>query len=99
MTIAELKFGAESAADPGVRQQRLAGLQRIQNRPLLPIDRNTGEVFGALAAEIRRAGRHHRYRVQDLWLASQAIQHGYRLLTRNRGDFEDIPGLDLVLIA
>ncbi|MHB0980350.1 MAG: PIN domain-containing protein [Thermoleophilia bacterium] len=99
VTIAELKFGAESAADSGVRQQRLAGLRRIQNRPLLPIDGNTGEVFGALAAEIRRAGRHHRYRVQDLWLASQAIQHGYRLLTRNRGDFEDVPGLNLVLIA
>lgn len=37
------------------------------------------------------------YRVQDLWLASQAIQHGFGLLIRNRRDFEDIPGLDLVL--
>ena len=56
--------------------------------------------FGAeVAAEIRRAGRHHRYRVQDIWLASQAIQHGYRLPTRNRGDFEDIPGLDLLVIG
>jgi len=33
--------------------------------------------------------------VQDLWLASQAIQHGYHLLTRNRRDFADVPGLDL----
>jgi predicted nucleic acid-binding protein len=56
-------------------------------------------VFGVLAAEIRRAGRRHRYRVQDIWLASQAIQHGYRLLTRNRRDFDDIPGLDLVVIG
>jgi len=99
VTIAELKFGAEVAADPGVRQQRLAGLRRLQNLPLLPIDGNTGDVFGGLAAEIRRAGRHPRYRVQDIWLASQAIQHGYRLLTRNRRDFEDIPGLDLLVIG
>jgi predicted nucleic acid-binding protein len=50
-----------------------------------------------LAAQIRAAGRQHRYRVQDLWLASQALQHSCRLLTRNHHDFEDIPGLDLVL--
>jgi len=99
VTIAELRFGAETAADPGERQQRLAGLRRLQNRPLVQIDGVTGEVFGALAAEIRRAGRQHRYRVQDIWLASQAIQHGYGLLTRNRRDFEDIPGLDLVVIG
>ena len=28
---------------------------------------------------------------------SQAVQHGFGLLTRNRRDFEDIPGLDLTL--
>jgi predicted nucleic acid-binding protein len=33
--------------------------------------------------------------VQDVWLASQAIQHGYFLLTRNKKDFFDIPGLEL----
>ncbi|MBU2602230.1 MAG: type II toxin-antitoxin system VapC family toxin [Actinobacteria bacterium] len=99
VTIAELRFGAETAADPGIRQQRLAGLRRLQSRPLVPIDGVTGEVFGTLAAEIRRAGRQHRYRVQDIWLASQAIQHGYRLLTRDRVDFGDIPGLDLVVIG
>ena len=43
-------------------------------------------------------GLGYRYRVQDLWLACQAIQYGYRFLTRNSKDFEDIPGLDLVII-
>ena len=47
--------------------------------------------------KISAAGRQHRYRVQDLWLASQAIQYSYRFLTRNRREFEDIPRLDLVL--
>ena len=54
VTIAELKFGAETAQDPGVRQKRLAALQRLQRKPLLPIDGNTGDVFGTLAA----AGEH-----------------------------------------
>jgi predicted nucleic acid-binding protein len=45
---------------------------------------------------LKTARRKPRHRVQDLWLASQAIQHSYRLLTRNEADFSDIPGLDLV---
>ena len=97
VTLAELRFGADSARDPGVRQRRLVALRRLARRPLLPIDGTTGDIFGSLAAQISAAGRQHRYRVQDLWLASQALQHDCRLLTRNPRDFEDIPGLDLVL--
>jgi len=97
VTLAELRFGAEIARDPGIRQRRLAALRRLARRPLLPIDGVTGDIFGSLAAQIRADGRQHRYRVQDLWLASQALQHDCRLLTRNPHDFEDIPGLDLVL--
>lgn len=98
VTVAELKFGAEIASDPGVRQKRLAALRRLQRKPTLTIDAGTGDVFGSVAAQLKSSGRGHRYRVQDLWLASQAIQHGFKLLTRNKRDFEDIPGLDLILI-
>lgn len=97
-TLAELKFGADAAPDAATRQKRLAALRRIQRKPLLVIDGNTADIFGSLAAELKAGGRGHRYRVQDLWLASQAIQHGYSLLTRNEKDFRDIPGLDLVVI-
>jgi len=97
VTLAELRFGAEIAQDPGTRQRRLTALRRLARRPLLPIDGITADIFGSLAAQIKAAGRQHRYRVQDLWLASQALQHDCRLLTRNPHDFEDIPGLDLVL--
>ncbi|MGP1680666.1 MAG: type II toxin-antitoxin system VapC family toxin [Burkholderiales bacterium] len=99
VTLAELKFGAESAQNPDVRQKRLAALRRLQRKPVLLIDGNTAEVFGELVAGVKASGRGHRYRVQDIWIASQAIQHGYRLLTKNRKDFEDIPGLDLVVIG
>jgi len=97
VTLAELRFGAEIAQDPRIRQRRLTALRRLTRRPLLPIDGITGDIFGGLAAQIKAAGRQHRYRVQDLWLASQALQHDCRLLTRNPHDFEDIPGLDLVI--
>jgi hypothetical protein len=45
----------------------------------------------------RPRGRQHPYRVQDLLIVSQAVQHGFGPLARNRRDFEDIPGLDLTL--
>lgn len=97
VTIAELKFGAENAKMADLRQKRLAALARLRRKPLLIIDETTGEIFGDIAAQIMKNGSQHQYRVQDLWLASQAIQHGYRLLTHNRKDFADIPGLALVV--
>ena len=96
VTVAELKFGAEAAADARIRQKRLSALARLLRKPLVPIDANTGEVFGRLAAQLKTAARKPRHRVQDLWLASQAIQHSFCLLTRNGPDFADISGLDLI---
>ncbi|MGH9483479.1 MAG: PIN domain-containing protein [Terriglobales bacterium] len=97
VTLGELRFGAEIAT-PELRQRRLAALARIETKPLLCIDRSTGMIFGALSAAVYAARRqqHPRARVQDLWLASQAVQHACKLLTRNRRDFADLPGLDLV---
>lgn len=98
ITIAELKFGAECAVTPAIRQQRLAALARMRTKPVLRIDETTGELFGSLAAQLKQSGKTHRPRVQDLWLASQAIQHGYIFLTRNLKDFTDIPGLQLATL-
>jgi predicted nucleic acid-binding protein len=98
VTIAELKFGAECAASPAIRQQRLAALARIRTKPVLRIDETTGEIFGSLAAHLKMSGKTHRPRIQDLWLASQTIQHGFTLLTRNVRDFEDIPGLQIATV-
>ena len=96
VTIAELYFGAEIARDASTRHKRFAALQRLQRKPMLNIDGETGVIFGRLAAAIKAAGKSHRHRVQDLWLASQAIQHGFRFLTGNEQDFKDISGLELV---
>lgn len=97
VTIAELKFGAENVKSSDIRQKRLAALARLKKKPVLMIDESTGEIFGDVAAQIRKNGLQHHYRVQDLWIASQAIQHGFSLLTLNKKDFEDIPGLNLVV--
>ncbi|MBU4372830.1 MAG: type II toxin-antitoxin system VapC family toxin [Proteobacteria bacterium] len=98
VTIAELKFGADNASDPNIRQRRQAALFRLKRKPVLRIDETTGEIFGSLAAQMKALGLQHRHRVQDLWIASQTIQHSLTLLTYNGKDFIDIPGLSLKFI-
>ena len=56
------------------------------------------DVFGILAARLTRAGRGHAFRVQDLWLAAQAVQQKCTLLTANAKDFRDIPNLKVVVV-
>ncbi len=97
VTLAELTFGAEMAKEENVRQKRMTALSRLRKKPFMTIDELTGEVFGRLAAALHRMGKDHHYRVQDLWIASQAIQNGFTLLTKNKKDFIDIPGLDLLV--
>lgn len=96
--LAELAFGVEMAKTEQTRQKRAAALNRLRKKPFVIIDEMTGEIFGRLAAVLHRNGKSHKYRVQDLWIASQAIQNGLKLLTRNEKDFADIPGLDLVVL-
>ena len=98
VTIAELKFGVENTSDMNIRQKRQAALLRLKRKPILRIDEITGEIFGSLAAQMKSSGLQHRHRVQDLWIASQAIQHGLTLLTYNEKDFIDIPGLSLKIV-
>ena len=99
VSIAELTFGLEIAKGPAIRQKRTAALERLKKKPVLIIDEDTGIIFGRLAAELRRSGRGPDFRIQDLWIASQAIQNGYSVLTTNGKDFLDIPGLDLLIFG
>lgn len=96
VTIAELTFGVEMARSADIRYRRLAALERIKKKPLLIIDEETGVIFGQLASGLRKSGRGADFRIQDIWIASQAVQHGFTILTGNRQDFQDIPGLQLL---
>ena len=60
--------------------------------------RSVGEVFGMIAAKLMQTGRGAEFRVQDLWLAAQAIQRDLTILTANTKDFKDVPGLKFVPI-
>ena len=97
VNIAEIRFGLELLS--GLRKQRAtAMLRRLHRKPQLRITIQTAETFGLLAAKIKKAGRDPHVRVNDLWLAAQAIQRDLRLLTSNARDFADIPGLKVVVL-
>lgn len=94
--IAELEYGVQRARTPAERNRRASALDRIKRKPCLVVDRDTGAVFGRLAADLDAAGRPHTYKVQDVWIASLAIQHNLGVLTRNEKDFSGIPGLRVI---
>ncbi|MFL9922571.1 type II toxin-antitoxin system VapC family toxin [Paraburkholderia fungorum] len=99
ISLGELGFGVQACADPVERAGRAAYLQQLERRPILDMSRQTAAAFGVLTAAVKQAGRSPRPRYNDLWIAAQAIEHGYDLMTLNRADFADVPGLRLVTPA
>lgn len=97
VNVAELQRGIELVEDGTARLKALAAMRRLRRKPLLRIDQGTGEAFGRLAAELRKQGRGEEFRVMDLWLAAQAVQREFSLLTLNERHLKDIPGLKLVV--
>ena len=99
LTLGELSFGVHSCASPAERALRAAYLRQVESRPTLGVSKHTAAAFGVLAAAVKQAGRSPRLRYNDLWIAAQAIEHGYVLLTLNADDFVGLPGLRLFTLS
>jgi hypothetical protein len=98
VNIAEIRFGLELLKGGTLKQRAAAALHRLRRKPQLRITLETAEVFGSLAARLKKAGRDPHVRINDLWLAAQAVQRDFKLLTSNPKDFKDIPGLKMVAL-
>ena len=96
ISLGELSFGVESCSDPATRMLRLRSLRSLEQRPVLDVSSLTASAFGILAAFLKQSGRSPRTRVNDLWIAAQAIENDFALLTTNIKDFEGLPGLRVV---
>ena len=93
ISLGELNFGVESCTDPVQRILRMRLLRNYEQRPVLDVTARTALTFGLLAAFMKQSGRSPRTRVNDLWIAAQAMENDYALLTTNIKDFEGLPGL------
>jgi predicted nucleic acid-binding protein len=96
ISLGELSFGVESCIDPATRMLRTRYLRSLQQRPVLDVSSLTASTFGILAAFMKQLGRSPRTRVNDLWIAAQAIENDYALLTSNLKDFDNLPGLRVI---
>ena len=98
VNVAEIRFGIDLMKDTRQKQRAMTTLRRMRRKPLLRITGETAEVFGGIAAKLHQTGRGADFRIQDLWLASQAIQRDFTVLTANEKDFKDVPGLKFVAV-
>ena len=96
VNVAEIRFGIEMITNARQKQRALETLRRMRRKPLLRITAETAEVFGVIAAKLVKRGRGADFRIQDLWLAAQAVQRDFTVLTANAKDFKDVPGLRYV---
>ena len=96
VTLAELELGVHLADSTERRALRLRTLGSVRaTYAALPIDENVASAFAELVAAARRQGR--RPRVQDAWIAATAQAHGVAVYSQD-GDFEGLPGIDLVRV-
>lgn len=96
--LAELEYGIHRAATEAQKAKRTAAITRIRKKPCLMIDKDTAEIFGRLASSLDQEGKPSTHRTNDIWIAALALQHNMKVMTRNRTDFEDIPGLDVIVV-
>jgi predicted nucleic acid-binding protein len=96
MTIGELEYGAQYPNDARERAQRMIVLRQAEQMPALEVTRRTAQSFGLLATMMKQAGRNPRPRYNDLWIASQAHEHGYAVLTSNPEDFHVLDVIQVI---
>jgi predicted nucleic acid-binding protein len=93
ITYMEVYQGTLRNPDPARAQAGLAAL--LDGVPIVPFSVAAAHRCAELREQLARQGRRVRSRALDLITASIALEHGYTLVTRNRKDYEDIPGLSL----
>jgi len=96
VNVAEIRFGIELMTHVKKKQRAMGTCKRLRRKPLLRVTAETGETFGVIAAKLTKLGRSADFRIQDLWLAAQAVERNYTLLTANSKDFMDVPGLKVI---
>jgi tRNA(fMet)-specific endonuclease VapC len=89
ITLAELWHGAEKSARPAHNRQVVE--QFAARLEVLPFAEAAAAQYGQLRAELERAGQP--IGAHDMLIGAHARSQGLILVTRNRREFDRIPGL------
>lgn len=90
MTVGELYEGAYRAKWGWRRLTRLK--ETVETYVVIPFSLGICREWGAIRCERRTRP----IAADDAWIAATARTHGLPLVTHNRGDFTDIPGLEVL---
>lgn len=93
VTYMETYQGNFREADSIASQQRFAAT--LEGIPILSFSEETARRCAQLRHQLSSEGKRVRSRVLDLMIAATALEHDLTLVTRNRSDYQDIPGLVL----
>ncbi|MGL4512611.1 MAG: type II toxin-antitoxin system VapC family toxin [Lacipirellulaceae bacterium] len=93
VTIGELRAGFAGGKQRDLNDERLRVLLEVQGVGVVAIDETTAGVYAEVHHALKSAGT--MIPSNDLWIASQAIQHNLELDTRDE-HFRRVPGLRLV---
>jgi tRNA(fMet)-specific endonuclease VapC len=90
INVGEIYYGANRSSK---KRQILKAFEEMvfPNVNILPFDRQSGQVFGMLKAELEKRGIG--CSEPDLRIAAVAIQHSLILIAGNTKHFKNIPGL------
>jgi tRNA(fMet)-specific endonuclease VapC len=92
MTVAELY---QWAYVRNWGRRKVARLEEQMRRYLnIPFDAALCKEWAGICVHRQRLG--HPISVQDAWIAATALRHDCPLVTHNRADFVDIPGLEII---
>jgi tRNA(fMet)-specific endonuclease VapC len=91
VVLGEFRFGLLRSSR---RLERELILEEMESSfEVIPITAKTSRIYGILRDDLRSKGRP--IPANDLWIASQALEHGLPLLTRD-DHFLEVAGLNLV---
>lgn len=99
ITLAELVVGPLVATDDDERRRRLAVLLQAQaDLEALPFDAAAARAFGAVAADLRPAGRRPAARAYEALITAIAISSGLPVHTADPGDLAGISDLTVITV-
>lgn len=91
ITVAELRAGVLGALDVGIRDRRLATLERAIKAPVFPIEHRVAAAWAGMRAYLAASGG--RVSVNDLWIAATAAANRMPVITQDR-DFYALSGVN-----
>jgi tRNA(fMet)-specific endonuclease VapC len=94
ISASEFLHGVHRARDPGIRSRRLAFVESILSMfPILNIDLPTARIHAELWSHLESQGL--MIGLHDSWLAATCLAHNLTLVTKNKREFERVPGLNV----